>query len=175
MWSLPVAERKSSLQPTPPPLESVVQFTPTPTQREVKARFWARAAENPLIDPASLPAARIGSIAGTSSVARWFAEPGCEAWFRNRDAARHQIEAGVEVAVSRLIEILQERQVGPKEAVTSATQVSAAKLLLEYAGYAPPSRREVTFQDKTIQGMDEAQLRAYIAANLPALPGIEET
>ncbi len=148
-----------------------MQFSPTPLQREVKARFWARANENPLIDPTILTAARIAGIAACQSVVRWFDEPGFEAWFRNKDAARHQIEAGVEIAVSRLVEILQERQVGPKEAVTSATQVSAAKLLLEYAGYAPASRREVVFQDKTIQGMDEGQLRAYIAANMPALPG----
>lgn len=154
---------------------ALAPFEPTPSQREVKARFWARASENPLIDPASLPVARVAEIAQSAAVRTWMADPTFAAWFLNKDSARHQIEAGVEIAVQRLVEILRSTDVGPKGSVTAAAQVNAAKLLLEYAGYAPPSRREVVFHDKQIQGMDEPALRAYIDANVRQLDPRQET
>lgn len=117
------------------------------------------------MDGTTLPVARAAQLAQSSSLVTWMTDPGFAAWFYNKDSARHQIEAGVEIAVQRLVDILRSTDVGPKGSVTAAAQVNAAKLLLEYAGYAPPSRREVTFQDKTVASMDESQLRAYIAAN----------
>lgn len=153
----------------------VMERGPTATQREVKARFWARVAENPLIDPATLSVERIVEISGCRALARWFIDPSVEAWFRNKDSARHRIEAGVEVAVRRLVEILEDTDIGPKGRVTAAAQVNAAKLLLEYAGYAPPSRREVVFHDKEIHNMDEKKLRAYIDSNVRHLAPAEKT
>lgn len=163
------AESPITVSPTVQVL-AATGFQPSQLQREIKARFWARAKDNPLVDPASLSHQQAALIAQHTSLPQWLSSPEFAAWFFNKDSARHRLEAGVEVAIERLVEIVRSRDVGPKGEVTAASQVNAAKLLLEFAGYAPPSRKEVIFKDKDILEMDEQKLRAFIDTSVRQLP-----
>lgn len=168
-----MAEKKSSGQVTTDVVAQIAEQMPvvaqsllgniTAHQREMKARFWSRVEINPLLEPSRMSNAAVAQVTGSPMINTWFKDLAFRDWFFSKDTARHKIEAGVEVAVNRLIEILESRDVGPRGAVTAAAQVNAAKLLLEFAGYAPASRKEVIFHDKDVLDMDEAELKAFVA------------
>lgn len=122
----------------------MAEFTPTKTQRLAKARFWQKLESNPLVDVRCLTDHDIGVMAETTQLPKWKADPDFLMWFTDDTTVDAEIEAGVEVAVKRLLEIIETRDVGPREAVTTTHQLAAAKMLLEYSSLAKPAETEST-------------------------------
>lgn len=144
---------------------------PTKPQAMAKSRFWSSVQGNPLLSPESLPAAKVAQLAGNQQVREWFIDLEFRDWFLNKDATRQLLESAVEPTIKRLLSIIECTEVGPKGEVTAASQVNAAKLILEFAGYAPPKQRIVEYRDKEIASMDEAELVSYIQKNSTKLVG----
>ena len=142
------------------------RWKPSQPQRKFKARAYR---ENPKAKFQDMTPTQVQTLTGNRSCQGWFDEEEFRDWFLNQDYTRQLLEAGSEVAVQRLLEILDETEVGPREAVTSGTQVAAAKLILEMANYAPAKRKEVVFKDKDIDGMDKDQLQDYVNDNIHLL------
>lgn len=150
-------------------IETNDNFVPSKPQRKAKARFWSEIQNNPLIDPTCLSLAEIGRLAGTTTVAKWAAEePGFRAWFTSKDEIKVMLKMGAEAAVERLVAIVQETDVGPKGTVSAGTQVQAAKLLLEFGGFAPAQQKEIKVTSNQLPE-DEGELRKYIADNVEKL------
>lgn len=145
-----------------------IEFRPTKHQRKAKARFWQAVADNPLIDPASLPTPEICRLAGSPVIARWAEDPEFTKWFTSKDEIKVLLRMGAEAAIERLIKIVQEDRVGPKEAVTSSAQVQASKLLMDFAGLAPATQKEVKITAQQLPE-DEHELRKYIEAGYDKL------
>lgn len=144
-------------------------FNPTKHMRVAKARFWKAVEDNPLIDPTCLSVAEISRLAGSPTLPRWVRDnEGFKQWFTSKDEIKVMLKMGAEAAVDRLVKIVQEDRVGPKEAVSAGTQVQAAKLLLEFAGMAPAKQSEVRITKEQLPD-DENELRQYIEAGVSKL------
>ena len=141
----------------------------TDKHRKCKSRFWQEANENPLVQPTKIPAQRAAQMAGNQQLVEWLRNPEFRDWFYNKNSAKQALEAATEIAISRLVEILECKEVGPKGEVTAASQVNAAKLILEYAGYAPPKQRVIEYRDKGVSEMNEEQLEEFIQESTPKL------
>jgi hypothetical protein len=95
-----------------------------------------------MLDPAHLTDAEIERITQTKAIRDWAKNPDFMLWFTNDKTVDIEIEAGTEKAVQRLIEIIETKDVGPREAVTTTHQLAAIKTLLEYSSTKPQSEEE---------------------------------
>lgn len=147
-----------------------LNFRPTRPQLKAKHKFWKAIEDNPLIgEVASLPNSEIARLAGTPSVIKWAKEDEqFKQWFADKDSLKVMIRVGAEAAVDRLVKIVSDDRVGPKEAVTASAQVQAAKLLLDFAGLAPAQQKEVKITSGQLPD-NEKELRDYIEAGVKKL------
>ncbi len=129
-----------------------------------KAKFWRTVVNNPLYPkPEELSLVVIARVAGQPSLANSsLTNEDTYAWFMDNKHNKDMLEAGSEYAIGRLIDIILDTDAGPKEAVTTANQVAAAKILLDMAGYSPQKSAKVEFKDKEIGDLDEDQLEEFI-------------
>jgi hypothetical protein len=137
---------------------------------KVKAQFWTAVDKNPFIaDVTALPASEVCRLAGTTTINKWAEVEGFKEWFLDKDGIKSRISYGAELAIDKLIEILNHNPTGERgEPVTTANQLTAAKELLSYSGHRPADKTE----HKVTQGQlpeDEAGLRKYIAAQAKKL------
>ncbi len=130
-------------------------------QRAAKAKFWATVADSPLVtEPADLTSTEIARLCGTVQYKMWAVNTdGFKDWFLNKNTTQQALAAGAEPAVKRLTIIV---EAPTSREIPAAAQVNAAKVLLEYAGFAPAKVKEITYKDKQIAKMDENQLEAFI-------------
>lgn len=137
-------------------------------QKRTKIQFWRKVSDNPLVEPKNLSNAEIAEIAQEPQLKLWLANEEFRAWFMDDKALEDLLQLGAESAVERLISIVNETNVGPREAVSSSSQVAAAKILLDFAGLAPAKKTETTIKADQLPN-DEAELRKYIEANAKKL------
>jgi hypothetical protein len=143
----------------------------TKKQKELKARFHRLIKDNPLVDTASISNEDIRRLVGDSGM-EWLSDPDIRAWFVDSKLLDDLLVMGAEEAVARLIEIVSTRDVGPREAVTSTAQVSAAKLLMEFAGMKPATKVEKTVTSGDLSD-DPEELREYIKKNINKLESVK--
>lgn len=141
---------------------------PSNAQLIAKTRFWEKASGNPMYANGNVPAIRAAHLAGNNQVQEWLQDPEFAGWFFNKDAAQQMLQAGAELAIARLIQIVSTDKVGPREAVTVSSQVTAAKTLLEMAGF-NNQKPEGKFKDKEIAEMGEEELEIYVQTNVQKL------
>ena len=136
-----------------------------------KAKFWRTVANNPLYPkPEELSLVAIARAAGQPSLAgSRLKDEDTYAWFMDNKHNKDMLEAGSEYAIGRLIDIILDPEAGPREAVTTANQVAAAKILLDMAGYSPQKSDKVVFKDKEIGDLDEDQLEDFIRKRTKAV------
>lgn len=138
-------------------------FNPSLPQSKFKSQLYAKHPNLSLADhnPTSLQ-----TLTGNRSVVKWSQEEGFWDWLSEKETVRRLLEASSESAVKRLLDIVTEESVGPAGRVTAANQVAAARLILEFAGFTPPSHKVVEYRDKDIEKMSENELKEFIASNL---------
>jgi len=140
-----------------------MSFTPTLPQSKFKASLYAK---HPRVQVSELTPQQLQTLTGNRSVVRWAEQEGFLEWLAEKDTVKRLLEATSESAVKCLMNIITETDVGPTGRVTAANQVAAARLILEYAGFTPPSHRVVEYRDKDIEKMSETELKEFIATNL---------
>lgn len=139
----------------------------TAKMKTLKALFWSKAKDNPTIDPASVSDADIRDIVGESSL-DWLSDPELRAWFLDDRTLDRKLTVGAEEAVDLLIRIVRAKDVGPREAVSSSSQVAAAKLLLDFARLKPSEEKEGKLNPEDLPN-DPKKLREYIEKNAKKL------
>lgn len=133
----------------------------TEGQRRAKQRFWRRQkAQGTNADPTKLTNAQIARLAGDQNLAIFLADPNFHDWFMNEKVEDDLLKSAAEGAIRCLIEIVQ----GTQEVKAVTAQVTAAKILLDMAGFGPKNTKEVVFKDAEIGKMSEEELKAYIAS-----------
>jgi hypothetical protein len=150
-------------------MSDLVLWKPTAPQRKLKARLYNILANNPMVRIESLTPSKVALLTGSEASKTWMQNPEFCAWLANKSHSKELLESGAEAAIERLIEIVEERDVGPAASVNAGAQVNAAKLLLEYSGLRPPSHRVIEYKDKDVADMDEGELRQFIEAEAPKL------
>jgi len=134
------------------------------TQRHqiLKAKFHSKLESNPLIDVNNLSDREIAKISGAASLADKFRDPKFREWFLDQGHLKAVLQSGAEASIQRLIDIVMEEDVGKDKRVTSATQVTAAKILLDANGLGSRKDVEEKFRDRDVNNMTEAELIDYI-------------
>jgi hypothetical protein len=142
------------------------------SKREAKIKFWRKVQDNPLIDPSNVTPAEAAEIAGEPQLKIWLKDDSYRVWFFDDKALDNLLEMGAEAAVSRLIQIVNESNVGPREAVSASSQVAAAKALMEYY-LSKPSPKDAKVNAEDLPD-DEKALREYIERNAKKLRVLED-
>lgn len=146
---------------------------PTSAQRHAKAKFHNRIKNNPLMAADAMTDAEIADIVGDASVKMWLRDQAFRSWFLDDKVLDDLLTLGAEEAVRKLIEIVTEVNVGPQQAVSSSSQVAAAKLLMEFAGLKPANKTEHSIKAEELPN-DEKALREYIARNAKKLKAVKD-
>lgn len=134
-------------------------FIPSQKQSEAKARLHNKANKNPMLgDLESLPVQKLERMAGVRSLDSWMKQEGFRAWFLNSESNRELLESGVETGLREVLRILEMPCDGEKGSPKPSDKLNAAKLFLEYAGYAPKKQATVEYKDKEIAEMDAETL-----------------
>lgn len=138
-------------------------FNATTPQAKFKAKLYAA---HPNCNPLELTPQQLQTMTGNRSVVRWCTEEGFLEWLAEKDTVKRLLDAASETAVKRLLDIVAEDSIGPQGRVTAASQVAAAKLILEFAGFSPPNHKIVEYRDKDINEMSAKELREFVNKNL---------
>jgi hypothetical protein len=127
--------------------------------RTTKQRFWrVIRKQGATADPTKLLHTQIARLAGDQKLNTYLADPEFYTWFLDDRSEEDMLKAGAESAIQRLIDII----TGVQEVQSATAQVTAAKILLEMAGFGPKQVKEVVYKDEAISKMDETELREYI-------------
>lgn len=132
-------------------------YDPSDDQRKVKAKFWLRFRENPVIDRKDVTPALVEQLTGVS-VQAWTKDTGFWDWFNVSDQVKENLEIAAERASELALKFLD-----PLVPMNDNARVQLIKYVLEFAGRAPPQRKEVKWHDKEIAEMTQEQLDALIA------------
>lgn len=146
---------KESGKKTLPALADEVIFSPTPRQRQIKAKFWSRFQPGPFANPDNLSMADVQAVARCSSLKEWWPKPGFKEWFMNREEAREKLEYLFMKALSTAEDLLDD------PAAQASAKVNMIKVISELANKFP-SKFEQKFSDEAINKMDEKQLKHYL-------------
>ena len=133
------------------------EYEPTTQQRRIKAKLLTLVQDNPLFSLEDLTLDKAMQITKARQLKLWWNKPGFQEWFCNRNEFRALVMEGADVAVMRMINILQLDD--PRYA---GAQVNAAKLLFEAANKMPAKQKEVKYSDESINKMDPLQLEDFL-------------
>lgn len=134
-------------------------YIPTTQERKLKAKFWSRAAENPLVNlngsSVTLTAVKQMTGGGAQLDASW-KKPGFQTWFTNPEDGRAKLEYLFDLGLDSLEELLMNPD--PK---TSSAKVNAMKLLAELTGrYVKGKQGHIGGLGEAIAQADKASLEA---------------
>jgi hypothetical protein len=101
-------------------------------------------------------------LAGVKDLNRWLEQPGFREWFLNSNYNRELLESAVETAIQEAITILELPSDGERGSPKPGDKLSAMKIILEYAGYAPVKKEKDEYKDAEIAKMDEENLDKMI-------------
>lgn len=140
-------------------LAEALVYVPSTVERKLKAKFWAKAQDNPLmsLDGSSVTLALVKQTAGggTTLDGCW-KKPGFKDWFLNPDDGRAKLEYLFDLGLDAMEELLLSPD--PK---TSAAKVNALKLLSELTGrYIKGRQGQVGGLGEAIASADKASLEA---------------
>jgi hypothetical protein len=128
-------------------------------QRKAKQRFWRRVtAQGNAAEPTKLNNSQISRLAGDANMTTYLSDPEFYDWFMNEKSEEDLLKAGAEGAIRCLIDIIS----GTQEVKSATAQVTAARILLDMAGYGPKHKPEVVYKDAEIGKMSEEELKDYI-------------
>ncbi len=148
--------------PQPTELKDAVEqliYVPTVQERKLKAKFWSKAGENPLMPIAgsNISLANIKQMTGNNqSLDAAWKKPGFQNWFMNADDGRAKMEYLFDLGLDAIEELLMSPD--PK---TSSAKVNALKLLAELTGrYIKGKQGQIGGIGEAIAHADKASLEA---------------
>ena len=136
---------------------------PTRQQKLAKARFWQRASKNTTLVVEELSDAQIAQLAGTPDIQLALKKDEFRSWFLDVDANAALLEAGVDSAIRRLIDIVEmsgSDLMGKDAEAKASDQVRAADLILRYS--ATLAKSDGASGSKDIDKLTQAELDSFI-------------
>lgn len=134
-------------------------YVPTSAERKLKARFWSKAAENPLmsLNGSNVTFRLVKDLSGGgAALEQAWKKPGFQAWFLNADDGRAKMEYLFDLGLDAIEELLMNPD--PK---TSSAKVNALKLLAELTGrYIKGKQGQIGGLGEAIAHADKASLEA---------------
>lgn len=139
---------------------ATAEFSPNKSERMAKARL-KKALEDAaaLIDPTKLSLAEMARIANSPCIEKSASKPGFIGWLLDEDTTALKIKALEELALEKLEEILH-TEISAKGAVQAKDALKAIEMLLQLSNRFPAKNKEVRFLDKSLETMDEKQVKA---------------
>ena len=140
-------------------LSETLIHIPTIQERKLKAKYWSRAGENPLVplSGSSVTLSSIKAVTGSSQAldSAW-KKQGFQQWFLNAEDGRAKLEYLFDLGLDALEELLLNPE--PK---TASAKVNAIKLLAELTGrYIKGKQGQIGGLGEAIAGADKASLEA---------------
>lgn len=135
-------------------------FSPSPTQRRAKARYWARS-EGLLGNPKNTSAQLVSSYINEPAIQKWWGAPGFKEWFFNEQETKERLEYLFMLALDTAEHVLLD------ENANANAKVQMIKVLAGLAG--KDSSKDSKLLDENIQRLNAEQLREYIRENAPKL------
>jgi len=139
-------------------LSTQLIYTPTTTERKLKAKFWSKAAENPLLsigEGQMITLDQVKKIAGGGAkLEKAWANPQFRNWFLDIEEGKAKLEYLFDLGLDAIESILLSDD--PK---TSSAKVNALKLLADMTGKIKKADNSNGLQ-KAIASADKASLEA---------------
>lgn len=138
--------------------ESGALFSPTKSQRALKARFWTIISGSISgINPHKMTTMEIAKTVRDNRVMNWWPTPGFKDWFMNNTEHVERLEYLFDLALTAAEEVL----LNPDPKASNA-KVNMVKIISELAKKMPTKGSE-KFQDEQISKMSKEQLESYLA------------
>lgn len=137
-------------------LAEKVLFTPTPSMKKIKARFWTRYQAGPMNDMSAISASEIAKITSSAGIKNWWGKDGFKEWFLNQDEQRERLSYLFDKSLDSLEQILDNPDAHP------SAKMNAIKMLAEITGYLGKNKQPEKTSDESINQMSESQLLEYI-------------
>lgn len=104
-------------------------FRPTEAQSRVRAKFWARMADNPLLDPKTVTLSTAQQMTNSAALATWWNKPGFKDWFLSSTIVDERLDYLLHLALASAEDILMNTD--PK---AQSARVQMVKIVAEMAG-----------------------------------------
>jgi len=132
-------------------------FTPTPSMKRIKARFWTRYQETPTSQISDVTAAEIAKVTGSAGIKNWWSKDGFKDWFLNKNEDKERISYLFDMSLEKLEDMIND------PSVNAGVRLNAIKLLAEMNGNIGKSKKQPErFADEQIEKMSESQLIEFI-------------
>jgi len=131
-------------------------YVPDEDAKSLKAAFWAKAKDNPLVDPNSITLATVQQLLGNTKVSKLWHLDGFAAWFSNGEEWRQKLEYALNVALDEMIDLLR------NPGTMGSAKVRAFEVIARLADREPARVKEVKVLDDDIKKMSQKQLREFI-------------
>lgn len=137
-------------------LAEAVIYTPNPSAKKLKAKFWSRYNPGLMDRTDSLPMAEVLEVTKDPRVKSLWTQPGFKDWFLNKDENRERLEYLFTLALDAAEDILVNPEIQP------GARVNMIKVLGELANKFPSRYQQEKFTDDEINKMSELQLKAWL-------------
>ena len=124
------------------PADEGASFLPTQAMVRMKARFWAKWAEQPLLHQREPTLALVRSITGSAAITAWWARAAFRDWFLNTAVTDERLDWLLHLALSAAEDILLSDD--PKGA---SARVAMVKTVVDMAGRGGPKAGQAAKQD----------------------------
>lgn len=104
-------------------------FQPTEAQARIRARFWARMADSPLLDPRSITLSQAQQMTQSAALATWWKKPGFQDWFLSSTVVDERLDYLLHLALASAEDVL--LNTDPK---AQSARVQMVKIVAEMAG-----------------------------------------
>ena len=134
--------------------------------RLVKSRLYKHLSENKGVSIEDMTIEAMQTAAKARNLAEWMGKDGFQEYWYEAGSSSVRIAAGVEMAVEKLLEIVNtpKHEIGPKMAVSNKDILAAADKLFQLADLYPKKRVEKIFLDKQLNAMDAEEVGAETKA-----------
>lgn len=104
-------------------------FHPTEAQSRIRARFWARMADNPLLDPRAVTLSQAQQMTQSAALGTWWKKPGFQDWFLSSTVVDERLDYLLHLALASAEDVL--LNTDPK---AQSARVQMVKIVAEMAG-----------------------------------------
>lgn len=137
---------------------------PNKAQRMAKARMYKWLAEHTEIDMDNMTIQAQSSASKATNLGEWLGKEGFADWWWEKDTVLTKVVAGVEIAVERLLDIIEtpKEDIGPRATVSTKDILAAADKLFQLADLYPKKKVVEKFLDKQLESMDAEETTAEL-------------
>lgn len=139
-----------------------VAFHPTEAQSKVRAKFWARVADNPLLDVRNVSLAQAQQMTNSAALRGWWEKPGFKDWFLSATVVDERLDYLLHLALASAEDIL--LNTDPK---AQSARVQMVKIVAEMAGRLKqgaqdPKAAAAEKKKKAIEAMGQEELVKFL-------------